>query len=188
MVNPAQRIWDDRYSQGSELLSPDSLWPDDLDIQFPSEGSALDVAAGAGRVALWLAGKGLIVTAVDISQAGLDRAAAAAAAADLNLETVLADLETRDLPSGPFDVITCFRYWQRDLFPAMHSRLAPGGIFLAEVFTTNNLERNPHPSPRFLAQPGELRELCSSLEILFYREGWFNGKALARVAARAQPL
>ncbi|MCZ6866410.1 MAG: class I SAM-dependent methyltransferase, partial [Chloroflexi bacterium] len=104
----------------------------------------------------------------------------------LSIDTLVADLETEPLPLGPFQVITCFRYRQLELFPSIHMRLNPGGLFVGEVVTIQNLERHDHPSLRFLAEPDELRELCSSMKILYYGEGWFDDQALARIVAQKE--
>ena len=125
--------------------------------------------------------------AVDISSAGLELASRAAQDKGLNIDTVTPDLETEPLPEGPFDVITCFHYRQRDLFPYMRERLSPGGVLVAEVATIPNLEHHAHPSIQYLAEHGELRRDCAPLEIVYYQEGWFDDNALARVVARKGP-
>ena len=176
--------WDQRFAQGGDIGLPPPAWLEEVDHELPHHGRALDVAAGAGRVALWLARRGLDVVAVDISEVGLGLARQAAEAQGLCIETVSADLEIMPLPDGPFDVITCFRYRQRDLFPAIRERLGPAGIFIAEVATVANLERHQHPSRRYLAEPGELEQDCAPLEIRYYQEGWSDDEALARVVAR----
>ena len=135
-------------------------------------------------MAIWLAGRGFDVLAVDISISGLELARAGAAAKGLRIETLSEDLEAKPLPEGPFDVITCFNYRQRDLFPLIQERLKVGGFFLAEVATVPNLERHAHPSLKYLAEPGELRQDCAPLEIMYYLEGWSGGSASARVLAR----
>ncbi|WP_141014058.1 SAM-dependent methyltransferase [Nocardioides sambongensis] len=67
--------WDERYSG-------DRVWsgrPNQRLVEQASEldpGTALDVACGEGGDALWLAGRGWQVTAVDISQVALDKVAA----------------------------------------------------------------------------------------------------------------
>ena len=144
----------------------------------------MDIAAGAGRLAIWLAGRGFDVLAVDISMAGLKLAREGAAAKGLQIETLAEDLEAEPLPEGPFDLITCFNYRQRNLFPLIRKRLKVGGYFLAEVATVSNLERNAHPSLKYLAEHGELRQDCAPLEIVYYREGWSDDRASARVLAR----
>jgi SAM-dependent methyltransferase len=72
------RDWDERYAD-SELVW--SAGPNEFVVRECSEltpGVALDLAAGEGRNAIWLAQHGWDVTAVDFSQAGLDKGRRAA--------------------------------------------------------------------------------------------------------------
>jgi 2-polyprenyl-3-methyl-5-hydroxy-6-metoxy-1,4-benzoquinol methylase len=156
----------------------------DADADFPHQGHALDIAAGSGRISRWLARLGLDVLALDVSSVGLGLARRAAGVEGLRIETLVRDLEAGPLPDGPFDVITCFRYRQRDLFPSIRERLRPGGVFIGETATVANLERHVHPSRQYLAEPGELQSDCQPLEILYYWEGWCEDHAVARVVAR----
>ncbi len=176
--------WDRRYSQASEIDLTPPDWLKEVDAWLPRQGCALDIAAGAGHLAIWLAGLGLNVLAVDISPAGLEQARQGALAKGLRIETISADLEAEPLPEGPFDVITCFNYRQRNLAPFIRERLKVGGCLLAEVATVPNLERHAHPSLKYLAEPGELRQDCAPLEIIYYLEGWSDDRASARVLAR----
>jgi SAM-dependent methyltransferase len=70
-------------------------------------GRALDLGCGEGGDALWLAERGWHVTAVDISQTALDRAAADARARNV-LERI--DFQRHDLPhtfpEGAFDLVS----------------------------------------------------------------------------------
>ena len=183
--------WDERYRSGDGPVALAGWAPDwlaEIDGWLPTRGPALDIAAGSGRVSRWLARRGLDVTAVDVSPVGLAQAREAVESDGLRLTTVAADLENQPLPDGPFQLVTCFHYRQRSLFPAIWDCLAPGGVLVAEIATVANLERHEHPSRRFLAEPGELEQDIRPLEVLYYREGWFDGRALARVVARKQPL
>jgi tellurite methyltransferase len=184
MAESDRTKWDRRFARASEIDLAPPDWLQEVDAALPRQGYALDIAAGAGRLAIWLAGRGLDVLAVDISPAGLELARQAAVAKGLQIETLSADLEAASLPEGPFDVITCFNYRQRDLFPFIRERLKVGGFLLAEVATVANLERHAHPSLKYLAEPGELRQDCAPLEIVYYREGWSDDRASARVLAR----
>ena len=186
MATEDRAKWDARYAQGSTGEAP--AWIDALDLALPETGRALDVASGAGRIALWAARRGLAVTAVDVSPVGLAIARDTAATEGLSLETIAMDLEESELPEGPFALITCFHYRQPSLWPAMKARLAPGGVLLAEVLTVTNLERHAHPSRRWLAEPGELLALAAGLEILFHREAWEDDRHPARLVARAPAL
>jgi SAM-dependent methyltransferase len=176
--------WDARYREASHSGGPAPDWLASAVPGFPESGRALDVAAGRGRIALWLAARGLRVLAADVSPVGLEQARAAARESGLALETLTIDLERESLPAGPFELISCFHYLQRDLFPALIERLAPGGWLCCEIATVGNLERHAHPSRRFLLEAGELPRLCAPLEIAHSAEGWFDDRCVARVIAR----
>ena len=184
MAEGDRERWDAIHRAGghSDDVAPD--WLAALDAELPRTGRALDVAAGKGRVARFWAARGLSTVAVDVSPEGLRLAREAAAREGLALETRALDLEREPLPEGPFAAISCFHYLQRDLFPALAARLAPGGVLACEIATVRNLERHAKPSERFLLREGELPELCRPLEPVFHSEGWVDGRALARILAR----
>ena len=140
---------------------------------LPATGRVLDLAGGPGHDALWLAARGLDVTLCDVSDVALERARAEADARHLSLTTVHRDLERDGPPPGPWDVVVCFFYLQRDLFPRWPELLAPGGLLLFAQPTRTNLERHPKPGSRFLLEPGELATLVPpGLEVLALTEGW----------------
>ena len=186
MAQRDREKWDERYRAG-DYGQGDPTWMRELEDEIPTQGNALDVAAGAGRIAIWLARRGLSVTAVDISPVGLALAREAAGDEGVAIHTVAMDLEREVLPEGPFDLIACFHYRQRALFPILAAQLAPSGVIVAELLTVKNLERQARPSRRWLAEPNELLRDCSALEVLFYRETWIEGRHLARLVARRAP-
>ncbi|SMY12861.1 class I SAM-dependent methyltransferase [Brevibacterium jeotgali] len=78
-------------------------------------GSVLDLGCGEGADVLWLAQRGWRAVGVDISQAAIVRARAAAEAADLGEDraafvradlTTLADRDRNASLTGPFDLVT----------------------------------------------------------------------------------
>jgi SAM-dependent methyltransferase len=74
------------------------------DVADPLEpGTALDLGAGEGGDALWLAERGWKVTAVDVSQTACDRIAELAG--DLPITTERHDL-TETFPEGTFDLVS----------------------------------------------------------------------------------
>jgi SAM-dependent methyltransferase len=93
--------WDARY-RDSELVwsaGPNQFVEAELSDLPP--GRALDLAAGEGRNAIWLARHGWTVTAVDFARAGLDKGRTLAG--DLPVEWVCADATTWH-GDGSYDV------------------------------------------------------------------------------------
>jgi SAM-dependent methyltransferase len=103
------RAWDERYA-ASELVwsaTPNRFVAEELGDLPP--GLALDVAAGEGRNALWLAEHGWQVTAVDFSLVGLDKGRDLQArhprGRDLHVDWVHADALTYDSGALRFDLV-----------------------------------------------------------------------------------
>ncbi len=99
------RDWDRRY-EASELVwsaAPNRFVAAELAGLPP--GRAVDLAAGEGRNALWLAARGWHVTAVDFSAAGLDkgRALQRRRGGDLRIDWVQADVLEYD-PGAAVDL------------------------------------------------------------------------------------
>jgi SAM-dependent methyltransferase len=98
-------------------------------------GTALDLACGAGRNAVWLAGQGWRVTAVDFSGVALRMARSLAAERAVEAEWIEADVVAWTPPARAYDLV-CVFYLQ---LPAPERRAAlahaaaavrPGGTLL----------------------------------------------------------
>ncbi|MEP7192028.1 MAG: class I SAM-dependent methyltransferase [Actinomycetota bacterium] len=74
MDSRAKTAWNTRYAE-SELVwsAAPNIWVEQLTQDLPP-GRALDIAAGEGRNALWLAARGWHATVVDFSAVALQRA------------------------------------------------------------------------------------------------------------------
>jgi SAM-dependent methyltransferase len=138
------RAWDERYA-ASELVwsgSPNQFVAGELAGLAP--GRALDLAAGEGRNALWLAGLGWQVTAVDFSQVGLDKGRSLARRHGLDVRWVCADVLTYDPGAGSFD-LAVLAYLQltadqrRTAVRSAFGALRPGGTFLLVAHDSTNL-------------------------------------------------
>jgi 2-polyprenyl-3-methyl-5-hydroxy-6-metoxy-1,4-benzoquinol methylase len=142
---------------------------------LPAGGRALDVACGRGAVAVWLAGLGFAVDAVDLSVAGLAAARTLAAAEGVQVRFLEADLEAGLPVAGPYDVVVCQRYRDPALYPALAGALAPGGLLVLTVLSEVGDEGG-----RFRAAPGELAGAFPGLEVVDHREGDGEATLLAR--------
>ncbi|MCX5208478.1 methyltransferase domain-containing protein [Kitasatospora sp. NBC_00240] len=103
----------------------------------PSPGIALDLGCGHGGDALWLAGQGWDVTAVDVSQTALDRVSAGAAAEGVTdrVRTRRHDL-ARSFPDGTYDLVTATYFHTPVAISREHvlrratRAVAPGGLLI----------------------------------------------------------
>ena len=160
-----------------EPLNPPAQFLVDSVHQLP-RGKALDVAAGRGRNALYVAEQGFVVHAIDRDATALQTLRSFAAERELHtITTEVVDLETGPVPATVFpphtyDVVIVFLYLFRPVIPALVQTLKPGGMLVYETFTVENHVRYQHPRHReFCFEPGELRTLVSDLQILHYDEG-----------------
>ena len=136
--------WDERY-RSSDLvwgLRP-NLWVE-RELADLTPGSALDLACGEGRNAVWLATRGWQVTAVDFSQVGLDKGRQLELAASASgIEWVCADATTYR-PAQPVDLaLLCYLQLPADArrrsVRAAAEALAPGGTLLVVGHDSTNI-------------------------------------------------
>ena len=109
MDSRSKTAWNERYA-GRELVwsAAPNVWVEQLTRDL-LPGRALDIAAGEGRNALWLAARGWHATAVDFSAVALHRARSLAKehlGSDAGaLETVEADVRTWVPQAGSYDLV-----------------------------------------------------------------------------------
>ncbi|MCA9639735.1 MAG: methyltransferase domain-containing protein [Polyangiaceae bacterium] len=180
--------WNQRYADGSHTGGTPHSWALECADALPKRGRALDLAGGAGALALWLATRGLSVTLADVSDRGLELASQRAAEAEVSLRCERIDLtdpvERERLGSG-WDLVTCTNYFQAELFPWIAEVLAPQGLCLFAQPTLKNLERHARPSARFLVDPLSLDAWLGGLQVLERYEGWTaSGTHELRLLAR----
>lgn len=167
MTHTDRERWDDKWATTSALnLEASSLLT--RHAAALTGGEALDLACGLGQNALWLAAQGYQVTALDISPVALARASGEAAARGLSTSVtfVEADLDSYELPKAAFDVVTVFRFLDRDLFPAIAASLRSGGWLFYQTYNVRRLETRPEKEPSFLLEPGELEQAFAGLELV----------------------
>lgn len=128
-------------------------------------GPAVDLAAGSGREAAYLALHGFDVEVWDAAPEALARAEDLARREGTCVRGSLADLEHArpPLPESRWALVMCFRFLHRPLFPAMARALRPGGHLVYETYRVGQ-ERFGRPKrPQFLLEPGELAAAFAGL-------------------------
>src|SRR4051794_14283844 len=142
------REWDEKYA-ASELVwsaTPNQFVAAELADLPP--GRALDLAAGEGRNALWLADRGWDVTAVDFSLVGLDKGRALLerhpGGRDLHVDWVHADVLSYETGPVPYD-LALVTYLQlvaderRTAVRRAFGALREGGTFFLVAHDATNL-------------------------------------------------
>jgi SAM-dependent methyltransferase len=137
--------WDARYA-ASELVW--SAEPNQFVAEVCADlspGRALDLAAGEGRNAIWLAQRGWTVTATDFSRVGLDKGRQLADHAGVaeRIAWVVADATTTDWPPD-FDlvVVAYLQLVEAERQAAVQrgfAALQPGGRFVLVAHDSSNL-------------------------------------------------
>ena len=140
--------WDERYAGADQVWSGQPNATLVAEVGGLSPGRALDVGCGEGADAIWLAGQGWQVTAIDVSEVALKRAEAAAGQAGVDVEWVHAGLLDAPLPRGGFDLVSA-QYPALSRTPACEAErsllaaIAPAGHLLVvhHLLTDAAIER-----------------------------------------------
>lgn len=137
--------------------------------ELAEKGTALDIASGNGRNALYLARNGFAVDALDISDEGLKKFVGC----HPMVRAACIDLDGYDLPRGRYSLILNIRYLHRSLMPRITAALTPGGMLIFETYLRRPDFMPQRPfCPEHLLEINELRDSFSSLEVIYYREAF----------------
>jgi SAM-dependent methyltransferase len=122
---------------------------------IPPGRPVLDLACGDGRHAVYLAGLGHPVVAVDIDP-GLSEPARSTP----GIEWLQADLEEAPwpCPGRRFGAVVVSRYLHRPLFDTLFDSLESGGVLIYETFALGQAKYGRPRNPAHLLLPGELLE------------------------------
>src|SRR3954454_15677081 len=166
-------MWDQRYSAAEFAYGTE---PNDFlaaRVEAIPPGPVLELGCGEGRNAVFLAGRGYAVTAVDQSAAGLRKAARLAAERGVSLTTVQADLGASAIRPGHWaGIVSIFcplpRAVRRPLYAAVVRGLRPGGVLLLEAYTPAQIGRGTGgpKDPDMLPTLAELTEELAGLEFV----------------------
>jgi len=139
-----KEFWNQRFRSEAYVYGtiPNVFFKEQLDKLQP--GHLLLPAEGEGRNAVYAAQQGWEVTAVDISEAGRDKALRLAQIKGVEIEYHLGSFGERDLPISHFDCIgLVFAHFPPNMRIAFHQKviqlLKPGGTLILEGFSKEQL-------------------------------------------------
>lgn len=164
--------WDERFRTGSYPRDPDPAPVLERYVETFPDGRALDVAAGTGRNAVFLAEAGYEVDALDKSREGLQIARENArdrGVAD-RCSWIHADAYEYAYPEGAYDVITIRSFQILERLADIKAALAPGGVLYYQPHLRTAEELDYGPPDRHRVAANELLRACLDLTVLHYRE------------------
>ena len=180
-----QRRWDKRFQRKEFAFGEKPNLFLKKHIRLLPKGKALDVAAGEGRNAVFLAQQGFEVDAVDISEKGLKKARKLAQEKGVKITTFLVDLDQYHIQKERYDLIANFYFLKRRLITRIKKGLRKGGRVIFETYLLEHraLGTGGPKQAKYFLKPNELLRLFKDLRILFYREGIFREGGKRRAIA-----
>ena len=165
--------WDERFVSGAYPRTPEpSTVLRSYEPSIP-DGRALDVAAGTGRNAVFLAEQGYTVDALDASRDGLAivRERITERGLSDNVETIQGDVSTYSFPIEAYELVTMSYFHTLDRFADLAEALVPGGYLFIEGHLRSAESTPSGPSDdRYRFAANELLRAGLGLTVLYYDE------------------
>jgi cyclopropane fatty-acyl-phospholipid synthase-like methyltransferase len=154
-MNPT--FWNERFSQDGHAYgqAPNAFLAEQAERLSPG-ASVLELGAGEGRNAVYLAERGFRVTALDFSSEGVAKTRALARERGVEVETIQGDIASWEPDGRTWDaVVMTFLHLpsalRTPLYEKAHACLAPGGLMVGEWFRTQQFtEGHPSGGPKSL--------------------------------------
>lgn len=175
--------WNQKY-QAAEYTSgkaPSEWLVENVDL-LTGKGNALDIACGEGRNSVYAASLGYDVLGIDISEAGIRKTQNLAKEKQLSIEAQVIDLDDFEFTENAFDLVMCFNFLDRRLFPGIQKTLKPGGLVCYETFNRDHLKHTSFKR-EWVLEYNELLEQFKNFRVLRYREMDRNEKGFASIIA-----
>jgi SAM-dependent methyltransferase len=164
--HPDRLRWNARYAAREATFTPHPLAVAALalplpDLALPDRAlpglPVLELASGPSGSALLAAELGHRVTAVDVSDVGLDQLADEAGRRGLSavVTVVQADVTTWTPARACYGLVLCIGFWDEDAFRGAAAAVAPGGLLAWEGLTAQARDRRPELPAAWCLGPGE---------------------------------
>ncbi len=171
VIRIMKEMWNERY--GQEYIYGKK--PNDFlsaTINKPGKGKVMCLAEGQGRNAVYLAGLGYDVTAIDYSEEGLKKANKLANEAGVKITTIQMDLDELICKQNEWDgIISIYGHLPDALRIKVHKEvikgLKTGGFLLIEAYNINQLNYNSG-GPKSIELLYSLKKLESDFSNHFY--------------------
>jgi putative MATE family efflux protein len=170
-------MWEERYATDAYLFGTE---PNDFLREHAAQlpvGQTLSLGAGEGRNAVFLAGLGHQVTALDASANALQKAQRLAQQKQVTIKTQQTHLDDYTFESRHWDVIvSIFCHLPTPMRRRVHQQikraLRPGGIFILEAYTPAQLQYDTGGPPveSLLVHLKTLQQELTGLEFILARE------------------
>ena len=160
-------MWNERYNEAEYVFGtePNDFLRDEFS-KIPIGGSVLCLAEGEGRNAVFLAQQGYQVTAMDMSEVGLNKALKLSQDRGVDIITQVADLANYDFGEAQWDGIVAI--WahlptavRQHVYAQIAPALKPNGVFILEAYTEQQLNMDAVGGP-----PATQQERFGSLAVL----------------------
>ena len=168
--------WDERYAKSEQTFTPEPNRQVVAEVGGLAPGVALDLAAGEGRHAVWLASLGWRVIAVDFAAVGLRRAQARARAEGRTVAFAHADVYRLRWPPARFDLVLAAFFHPRPperaaLYRAAAGALRLGGSLVQVSYDKANLQEGAGgpKDPELLLDPPVLAAQLTDLGLCVVR-------------------
>ncbi len=145
-------------------------------LRYKKSGRVLDLGAGEGRNALFLARKGFEVMGVEISPSSLEKFSKLAKKLKAKAQGKVADIKDFHF-DGLYDIIistVTLHFLPKKSFNSvikkMKEHTSKGGLNLITVFTVEDPGFKVHPKKMRYFQKTELKDFYKEWELLEYRE------------------
>ena len=160
-------MWNERYNEAEYVFGTE---PNDFLTEvfenIPAGGRVLCLAEGEGRNAVFLAEQGYKVTAMDLSEVGLNKALKLAFDKWVDIKIEVADLADYQFGEAQWDgIVSIWAHLPESVRQYVHAKitpaLKPAGVFILEAYTEQQLTMEAVGGP-----PATQKERFGSLSFL----------------------